>query len=58
MNKADYYHTGMVVPQLMNNLQTSNEREIAFSFHFGFDTDGETIFSFVKLLLRKESFYY
>lgn len=43
--------------QLLDNLQASEEREIAFSFQFDFDTDGETIYAFVKLL-RREGFYY
>ena len=54
---ADYYHEGMSVQQLLDNLQASEEREIAFSFRFDFDTDGETIYAFVKLL-RREGFYY
>ena len=54
---ADYYHEGMTVQQLLDNLRASEEREIAFSFRFDFDTDGETIYAFVKLL-RREGFYY
>ena len=47
----------MTMQQLLDNLQASEEREIAFSFRFDFDTNGETIYAFVKLL-RREGFYY
>lgn len=54
---ADYYHEGMTVQQLLGNMKTSEEHEIAFSFRFDFDTHGEAIYAIVKLL-RREGFYY
>lgn len=54
---SDFYHEGMTIQQLLDNLQASDEKEIAFSFRFDFDTDGDKIFAFVELL-RRDSFYY
>lgn len=54
---SDYYHSGMTISELKDNIQNSDEREIGFSFRFDFNVDGDTMYEFVKLL-RREGFYY
>lgn len=54
---SDYYHPSQTVQELKNNIKTSGETEIGFSFAFPFEVDGKLIFEFVKLL-RQEGFYY
>lgn len=50
-------HPGMTISELQENIKKSREKEIGFSFCFGFDTDGDAMYEFVKLL-RREGFYY
>ena len=54
---GDYYHEGQTIQELRDNILGSEEKEIGFSFTFSFDTEGEKILEFVKLL-RREGFYY
>ncbi len=54
---SDYYHSGLTIADLKENIAGSTENEIGFTFTFPFETDGRTIFEFVKLL-RREGFYY
>jgi len=54
---ADYYHDGLTVDDLKENIRSCDEKEIAFSFSFPFETEGKAFFEFVKLL-RREGFYY
>ena len=42
---------------MKDKITASDEMEIGFSFEFPFETEGEQIFEFVKLL-RREGFYY
>lgn len=53
---GDYYHEGQTIQELRDNILGSEEKEIGFSFTFSFDTEGEKILEFVKLL-RQEGFY-
>lgn len=53
----DLYHPGMAISELQENIRNCKEKEIGFSFCFGFDTDGDAMYEFVKLL-RREGFYY
>lgn len=54
---ADFYHAGQTVLEMKENICTSDEREIGFSFVFPFDIEGKQIREFVKLL-RREGFFY
>lgn len=54
---ADFYHAGQTVLEMKENIRTSDEREIGFSFVFPFDIEGKQIREFVKLL-RREGFFY
>lgn len=54
---ADYYHDGQTIEDLKDNIRKCREKEIGFSFSFPYETEGKTIFEFVKLL-RREGFYY
>ena len=54
---SDYYHSGMTISELKENIRNSDEKEIGFSFRFDFCVDGDTMYEFVKLL-RREEFYY
>lgn len=54
---SDFYHPGMTISEMKENIQTSDEKEIGFSFRFDFEVDGNTMYEFVKLL-RREGFYY
>lgn len=54
---ADFYHAGQTVKEMKENIRTSGEAEIGFSFVFPFDIDGKQIFEFAKLL-RREGFFY
>lgn len=51
----DLYHEGRAIQQLLDNLQASDKHEIAFSFRFGFDTDGDKIFAIVSCFEEKTS---
>lgn len=42
---------------LRENVAKCNAEEVVFSFFFPFETDGKTVFEFVKLL-RKNNFYF
>lgn len=53
----DFYTAGMTLRDMKEHIQESREKDIGFSFYFPFDTDGPTIFEFVKLI-RREGFYY
>lgn len=54
---ADFYHEGQTVNEMKENIQTSDETDIGFSFVFPFDIDEKQIFEFAKLL-RREGFFY
>lgn len=54
---SDFYHPGMTIAELKENVRNSDEKEIGFSFQFDFGIDGDTMYEFVKLL-RREGFYY
>lgn len=54
---ADFYSSGQSVEDMKENIRTSDETEIGFSFVFPFEVEGKQIFEFVKLL-RREGFYY
>ena len=53
---SDFYHAGLTVQDLKDNIAKSDEKEIGFSFIFSFDVEGKQIFEFAKLL-RREGFY-
>ena len=53
----DFYRPGETVQVMKDKIAVSGEKEIGFSFEFPFETEGEQIFEFVKLL-RREGFYY
>ncbi len=55
--ESDYYHPGLTVADLKENIRRGDEKEIGFAFTFPFEVDGRVIFEFVKLL-RREGFYY
>lgn len=52
-----FYRDGMTIAELKENISRSEEREIGFCFSLPWDTDGETMYEFAKLL-RREGFYY
>lgn len=54
---ADFYHPGLTVQDLKENIRACDENEIGFAFVFPFEVEGKQIFEFVKLL-RRERFYY
>lgn len=54
---ADFYHEGQTVNEMKENIRTSDETDIGFSFVFPFDIDEKQIFEFAKLL-RREGFFY
>ena len=54
---SDFYHPGLTVQELKENIRACGEKEIGFSFVFPFDVEGKQIFEFVKLL-RHEGFFY
>ena len=54
---SDFYHPGMTISEMKDNIRHSDEKEISFSFRFEFDVDGGAMYEFVKLL-RREGFYY
>lgn len=54
---ADFYHEGQTVNEMKENIRTSDETDIGFSFVFPFEIEGKQIFEFVKLL-RREGFFY
>lgn len=53
---ADFYHEGQTVNEMKENIQTSDETDIGFSFVFPFDIDEKQIFEFAKLL-KREGFF-
>ncbi len=53
---ADYYHEGQNLRELKAKIRNSEEKEIGFSFTLPFETTGNQIYEFVKLL-RREGFY-
>ncbi|MDO4544267.1 MAG: hypothetical protein Q4C01_06905 [Clostridia bacterium] len=54
---SDLYCEGSTIEQMKAALAESSEKEVNFLFTFDFDTDGETMLNFAKLL-RREGFYY
>lgn len=54
---ADFYHEGQTVNEMKENIRTSDEIDIGFSFVFPFEVEGKQIFEFAKLL-RREGFFY
>lgn len=54
---ANFYHEGQTVNEMKENIRTSDETDIGFSFVFPFDIDEKQIFEFAKLL-RREGFFY
>ena len=54
---ADYYHTGLSIQDMRDNINHCEETEIGFSFTFPFEAEGKELVEFVKLL-RREGFYY
>ena len=54
---ADFYHEGQTVNEMKEDIRTSDETDIGFSFAFPFDIDEKQIFEFAKLL-RREGFFY
>lgn len=54
---ADFYHAGLTMQEMKDNIRFCNEKEIGFSFIFPFEVDCKQIFEFVNLL-RREGFYY
>ena len=53
----DFYEPGMTTEELQAAIKKSEEKEIGFSFKFGFDITGNEMYEFVKML-RREGFYY
>ena len=53
----DYYVKGNSYSELVENVASSKEKEIGFSFLFADDVDAEKIYKLVKFL-RKEGFFY
>ena len=53
----DFYRPGESLRLMKDKIAASGEKEIGFSFEFPFETEGEQMFEFVKLLQR-EGFYY
>ena len=54
---ADFYHEGQTVNEMKEDIRTSDETDIGFSFAFPFDIDEKQIFEFAKLL-RREGFFF
>lgn len=53
----DFYLPGMTIEKMKENIRSSDEKEIGFSFQFTHEIDGDTMYEFVKLL-RRQGFYY
>lgn len=51
-----YRLPGMTIEDMKENIQNSKANEIGFSFRFGHDIDGNSMYEFVKLL-RREGFF-
>ena len=54
---CDFDNRKKSISDLHNMISNSDNNEIRFTFYFNFDTDGNDIFKFVKLLRRKEFYY-
>lgn len=54
---GDYYHNGMTIQELKDNIESSNEEEIAYQFTFSLATQGEQFGEFIHFLV-KNGFYY
>jgi len=54
---SDYFQPGQSVQLMKDKITAGKEKEIGFSFEFPFETRGEQLVEFVKLLQR-EGFYY
>ena len=52
-----FYRDGMTIAEMKENISRSEEREIGFCFSLPWDTNGEAMYEFAKLL-RREGFYY
>ena len=53
----DFYHDGLTLEDMKQNIRKSREDEIGFTFTLPFDTNVEEIRRLI-LLLREEGFYY
>ena len=53
----DFYEPGMTTEELQAAIKRSEEKEIGFSFKFGFDITGTEMYEFAKML-RREGFFY
>ena len=53
----DFYEPGMTPEELQAAIKESEEKEIGFSFKFGFDIAGNEMYEFAKML-RREGFFY
>ena len=53
----DFYKPEMVTEELQAAIKKSEEKEIGFSFKFGFDITGNEMYEFAKML-RREGFFY
>jgi len=54
---ADFYRHGQTENEIKENIQSSNEKEIFFSFSFPFDVEGKFLYEFAKMLQREGFFY-
>ena len=54
---GDYYHNGMTIQELKDNIKSSSEAEIAYQFTFSLATRGEQLGEFTHFLV-KNGFYY
>lgn len=54
---GDYYHNGMTIQELKDNIESSNEEEIAYQFIFSLAVQREQFGKFLHFLV-KNGFYY
>lgn len=54
---TDYFIKGDTIDNLLNNIKSSMEKEIGYSFIFDYDLSGKDLYNFV-LFIRKNEFYY
>ncbi len=52
-----FYRDGMTIAELKEGISRNEERKIGFCFSLPWDTGGEAMYEFAKLL-RREGFYY
>lgn len=53
----DFYIEGNTIADLLENVQKSMEETIGFTFYFPYESDGGTLYEFVKFLHAEEFFY-